>query len=179
MEWLNIEIHPETPRQGRSIKELFPASSVEGMYGHLNEMGKQYGINFSANDRLSNSRLSILLGEYIHLNTPEHEDNYHDAIFRAYFSEGRNIGDQEVLSELLQQMGMSADALSRALHDPASEDRMRENSQSAHRLGVTGTPTFFIGKERVVGAQPYPNLLLAARRALGLTPNNPNDLHML
>lgn len=146
---------------------------------HLNEMGKQYGLKFSAHDWLSNSRLSILLGEYIHLNAPEHEENYHEAVFKAYLTEGQNIGDQETLSAILQQLGLKSDILSLALSDASSKARMQENSHSAIREQVTGTPTFFIGKERVFGAQPYPSLLAAARRALGLAPNNPNDLPLL
>ena len=52
---------------------------------------------------------------------------------------------------------------------------MQENAQAAAAKGVTGTPTFFIRNERVVGAQPYPQLLAAARRALGLEAADPND----
>ncbi|MHB8072464.1 hypothetical protein [Desulfosporosinus fructosivorans] len=39
---------------------------------------------------------------------------------------------------------------------------------------VTGTPTFFIGIEHVVGAQPYPDLLLATRRAIELEASDPS-----
>lgn len=167
VEWLNIEIHPETPPQGRSIRELFPASSVESMYIHLNEMGSQYGLKFSAHDLLSNSRLGILLGDYIHLNAPEHDQKYHEAVFKAYFTESQNISDQAVLANILEQVGLNPNILALAINDPTSKARMQENAHSAMRVQVTGTPTFFIGNERIVGAQPYPSLLAAARRALG------------
>lgn len=167
VEWLNIEIHPETPPQGRSIRELFPASSVESMYIHLNEMGSQYGLKFSAHDLLSNSRLGILLGDYIHLNAPEHDQKYHEAVFKAYFTESQNISDQAVLANILEQVGLNPNILALAINDPTSKARMQENAHSAMRAQVTGTPTFFIGNERIVGAQPYPSLLAAARRALG------------
>lgn len=179
VEWLNIEIHPDTPPQGRSIRELFPTHAGKGMYEHLNEMGMQYGLNYKANDWLSNSRRAILLGEYIRIHIPDHEDPYHEAVFKAYFTESQNIGDKVVLSAILQQLGMKADILSVALNDPASEARMHENSKAAILARVTGTPTFFIGNERVVGAQPFPRLLAAAQRALGLTPVNSNDLPLL
>lgn len=179
MEWLNIEIHPETPPQGRSIRELFPISSVDGMYAHLNEMGRQYDINFTAHDWLANSRLAILLGEYIRLRSPDLQDSYHEAVFKSYFTEGQNIGDQTVLANILQQLGLEPDTLSKALIDPASKARMQENSQSAIRGRVTGTPTFFIGNERVVGAQPFESLLAAAQRALGFLPSSPNDFPLV
>jgi len=76
----NIEIHPDTPSEGRSIHELFPAHMVQGMYENLNQMGTTLGLKFVAQDRLSNSYSAILLGEYIHLHHPEQESRYHDAV---------------------------------------------------------------------------------------------------
>ena len=175
----NIEIHPDTPSEGRSIHELFPAHMVQGMYENLNQMGTTLGLKFVAQDRLSNSYSAILLGEYIHLHHPEQESRYHDAVFKAYFSEGKDIGQLDILSDLLVELGIDPKVLPTALNDVASQTRMQENAQAATANGVTGTPTFFIGPERVVGAQPYPHLLAAARRALGLKPAHQNDLPML
>lgn len=154
---------------------MFPTHAIDGMYENLNKLGLQYGIKFSPQDRLSNSRLAILLGEYIRLHSHEHEDAYHEAIFKAYFTDGQDIGDQAVLSTILNQLGMKPDTLSLALNDPASEGRMQENSNAAFQARVTGTPTFFIGDLRVVGAQPYPRILAAGKRALGLAPENSDD----
>lgn len=149
------------------------------MYESLNEMGLQYGLNFADHDWLSNSRPATLLGEYIHLQSPDYEDAYHEAVFKAYFTDGKNIGDQLVLSDILHQLGLNPVTLSVALNDPASEAHMQKNSQAATLARVTGTPTFFIGTERVVGAQPYSHLLAAAHRALGLTLDNYNDLPLI
>ncbi|MHB8072370.1 DsbA family oxidoreductase [Desulfosporosinus fructosivorans] len=179
IEWLNIEIHPDTPPQGRSIQELFPPHMVQGMYDNLNQMGTTLGLKFVAQDRLSNSQSAILLGEYIHLHHPEQENGYHDAVFKAYFSEGKDIGQREILSDLLQELGIDPLVLPTALNDIAAQTRMQENAQTALDNRVTGTPTFFIGSERVVGAQPYPSLLAAARRALGLEGADPNVLPIL
>ena len=54
-----------------------------------------------------------------------------------------------------------------------------QDAQTAVDNGVTCTLTFFICNERVVGAQPYPHLLAAARRAVGLEATDPNDLRIL
>jgi len=152
---------------------------VQGMYENLNQMGTTLGLKFVAQDRLSNSHSAILLGEYIHLHHPEQENNYHDAVFKAYFSEGKDIGQPEILSDLLQELGIDLKVLPTALNDIAAQTRMQKNAQTAVDNGVTGTPTFFIGNERVVGAQPYPSLLAAARCALGLEAADPNVLPIL
>jgi len=136
-------------------------------------MGTAFGLKFVAQDRLSNSHSAILLGEYIHLHHPEQEDGYHDAMFKAYFSEGKDIGQREILLDLLQKLGIDPIVLPTALNDIAAQTRMQKNAQTAIDNGVTGTPTFFIGNERVVGAQPYPTLLAAAHCALGLEAADP------
>jgi len=152
---------------------------VQGMYENLNQMGTTLGLKFVAQDRLSNSYSAIVLGEYIHLHHPKQESRYHDAVFKAYFSEGKDIGLLDILSDLLVELGIDPKVLPTALNDVASQTRMQENAQAAAANGVTGTPTFFIGTERIVGAQPYPHLLAAARRALGLKTAHQNDLPML
>ena len=149
---------------------------VKEMYESLNRMGAISGLKFVAQDKLSNSYSAILLGEYIHLHHPEQENSYHDAVFKAYFSEGKDIGQLEILSDILAELGIDPKILLTALNDVACQTRMQENAQAAVANGVTGTPTFFICNERVVGAQPYPHLLAAARRALGLKPSTQNDL---
>lgn len=170
VEWFNIELHPEIPPQGRPIKNLIPANVVNDTYQDLNKTGEPYGIKFVPRERLSNSHIAILLGEYIHLNEPSYEDAYHEAVFRAYFTERQDIGDKEVLAAILLKLGMDPDILPKALNDPASEARMQESSQAAHSKKIAATPTFFIANERVVGAQSYSRLLAAGKRALGMTP---------
>jgi len=152
---------------------------VQGMNENLNQMGATFGLKFLSNDWLSNSHSAILLGEYIHLHHPEQENGYHDAVFKAYFSEGKDIGQPEILSELLVKLGIDPIALPTALNDIVCQTRMQENAQTAVAKGVTGTPTFLIGNERVVGAQPYQRLLAASRRALGLEAADPNDFPIL
>ena len=90
-----------------------------------------------------------------------------------------DIGQREILSDLLKELGIDPKLLPTALNDIACQTRMQENAQTAVTNGVTGTPTFFIGNERVVGAQPYPRLLAAARRALGLEAPDPSNLPIL
>lgn len=145
---------------------------VQGMFENLNQMGTPLGLKFVAQDRLSNSRSAILLGEYIHLHHPEQENGYHDAVFKAYFSQGKDIGQLEILADLLAELGIDTKVLPTALNDVATQTLMLENAQAATANKVTGTPTFYISNERIVGAQPYPELLAAARRGLGLVGNN-------
>ena len=72
---------------------------------------------------------------------------YHPATFRAVWSEGRNLGKEEALRELLQSVGI----------DPASIDGdeikndLRANTDQAVARGAFGAPTFFVNGEMFWG----------------------------
>ncbi len=93
---------------------------------------------------------------------PEVQHAVAEALFRAHFSEGRNIGDPAVLAEIAEAAGMDAEQVREHL---ASEEGTREVKQEiaqAQRLGITAVPTFvFQGKYAVQGAQPTSAFLQA------------------
>ena len=153
MEWIGIEIHPDTPPDGRPLTELFPAADIGRMTKHLRAMGAPYGIGFADFSLLSNSRNAHLAALYA-----EEQGAFaalHPLLFSAYFSHGQDIGDSDLLVQLGRDAGIAEDDLRAALRDQRYVDRLAQAQEEAIRLGVTGVPTCFIGgKERIVGAQP-------------------------
>lgn len=153
MEWLGIEIHPDTPPGGRSVTDLFKQGDVDRMMKHLRAMGVPLGIIFSDITRISNSRLALQAGEF----AEEHGrfDELHEALFQAYFSQGLDIGDQEVIMELGRVVGLDVELLGKALQEGSYLPKLKQAQEEASRLGVTGVPTFFLGDGKsLVGAQP-------------------------
>jgi predicted DsbA family dithiol-disulfide isomerase len=70
-----------------------------------------------------------------------------ERLFVAYFTEGRNVGDPDVLAGLAAETGVEDDG--------AGAEEVREQLARARALGVTGVPLFlFEGKFAVSGAQP-------------------------
>ncbi|KPV44433.1 hypothetical protein AN477_07415 [Alicyclobacillus ferrooxydans] len=160
-EWVSFEIHPETPPEGISMDALFPKSSREQMHARLRASGEPYGLQFTDNDWLSNSRLALEASEFARDTGRFHE--FHSRVFRAYFSEARDIGDRGVLSEIAKDSGLDTAALNAALDEGRYRSRIEEGQHEGQRYGVTGTPTYIINnKYKVVGAQP----LEVMRRAL-------------
>jgi len=153
VEWLGIEIHPETPPEGRLLTDLFPAADIDRMTTHLRAMGAPFGIAFSDFSLLRNSRAAHLAALYAQDQTAF--PAFHAALFSAYFSQGQDISDVELLVQLGREAGMNEDGLRSALADQQYANRLVQVQEEAARLGVTGVPAFFIGeKERIVGAQP-------------------------
>lgn len=78
-----------------------------------------------------------------------------EALFKANFTEGRDIGDREVLAAIAGEIGLDSDAIARALGSDADVVLIRERDTHARTRGVSAVPTFIIADHYVVpGAQP-------------------------
>ncbi|WP_417719220.1 DsbA family oxidoreductase [Salipiger sp.] len=77
------------------------------------------------------------------------------ALFRAYFVDGRDIGDHEVLGDIADGCGMDASLVLRLLASEADRREIVEMDATSRGMGVTAVPTFVVaGKHAVPGAQP-------------------------
>jgi predicted DsbA family dithiol-disulfide isomerase len=99
----------------------------------------------------------------------------HEALFRGFFEQGRDIGDIEVLCAVGQESGLDADALRQALREGRHTAEVLDDENLAHQLGVSGVPILFMRRgdapwEQALalrGAVPYDTVELAARQVLG------------
>jgi len=69
-------------------------------------------------------------------------DDYHEAIFRAFFERGEDIGDIVVLTSLASDLGLNADSLRAALEKHEFEKSVLQDEHQAARIGVSGVPAF-------------------------------------
>jgi predicted DsbA family dithiol-disulfide isomerase len=77
-----------------------------------------------------------------------------NALLRAYFTDGRDVGDHETLAELAGGVGVDADRARAWLADGEGADEVKRELAHAHELGIQAVPTFvFDGKYAVQGAQ--------------------------
>ncbi len=152
VEWLGFEIHPETPPEGIPLVKLFPGADIESMTRRLNSMGAPFGLTFRKIVNISNSRISLDAGEFA--KEQGRFEQFHHAVFQAYFLLGKDIGSIDVLKQIGKEAGLDADAMGKALQT-GTYRRVREAAkEEADRLGITAAPTFlFNEKDRIVGAQ--------------------------
>ena len=152
-EWLPFEIHPDTPPEGVLWKDYFPGMDPEAFFQQLDERGRKMGVRFGPQPLMSNSRMAMQGGEF----AKEHGkyDPYHEGVFRAFFTDCRDIGNQEVILDLAKGVGLDASALSAALEDGIYMTRLQEASKMAKMNGFSAAPTFVIeGYGSISGAQP-------------------------
>jgi predicted DsbA family dithiol-disulfide isomerase len=110
-----------------------------------------------------NSRLAQELGKWA--DTQPGGEALHDALFRAYFVEARDISQPAVLLEIAGQVGLSTAGAREVLEKRTFKAAVDADWELSRRYGVTGVPTFVAGRQGVVGAQPYEALEALVRKA--------------
>jgi predicted DsbA family dithiol-disulfide isomerase len=150
VEWKAFEIHPETPKEGMKTANYFPNYDMKKMKNHIENFGKDVGMKLDG-DILANSKLSLAANEFAKEKGKFNE--FHEAIFKANFEDGENIGDINVLLTIAQNIGLNKKELSQYLKDQENLNAIDESSAQAKKLGITGVPSFIINNKMVVGAQ--------------------------
>jgi predicted DsbA family dithiol-disulfide isomerase len=157
--WMPYQLDPTLPPEGKDrrtymIQKFGSLERIEGAHQHLREAGKAEGIDF-AFERISVSPNTLDAHRLVRWAS---EAGVQDAVvtdlFRAYFEEGRNIGDHEVLSETAEANGLDGQRIRERLAGSDDREAVSQEVEAARRIGVTGVPTFILGgRYAVVGAQ--------------------------
>ncbi|WP_299439588.1 2-hydroxychromene-2-carboxylate isomerase [uncultured Rhodospira sp.] len=87
---------------------------------------------------------------------PDQAVAYAKAAYRAYFADGRAIGDTDVALAVAAEQGLDAEALAAALQDQAVKDRTKAAVEASIKLGVFGSPFFFVDEEPFWGVDRLP-----------------------
>lgn len=152
VEWRAFELHPEIPLEGMQPPWM-DSPRFQAMEERVRQMARQAGLPLDPPQRVSNSRRALEAAEFAR-ERGRHEA-FHAAVFRAYFQEGRDIGDWAVLVEIAEEAGLDGEAMPQAVERGAYRAAVEAQIREAHQLGITGVPTFFLGDLTVVGAQSY------------------------
>jgi predicted DsbA family dithiol-disulfide isomerase len=164
--WCFLEIHPETSAQGEPVSSLsYPAETWRRMMATLRQMAEEEQLTLRDHDFTTNSHAALQLAEAAKYIGGGVFYRLHAALFHAFFSEGRNIGDPQCLSEPASDAGMSEAQIASAWQDAAVKQRLQNYLRAARELRVQATPTFFIGERRLDGAVPFDQLADAAQAA--------------
>jgi len=85
-------------------------------------------------------------------------DEIHDALFRAYFVDVKNIGKIAPLVEIAQELGLPGEEATDVLLSRKYKDAVDEDWRRCAAYGVNAVPTFLASRYLMVGAQPYEEL---------------------
>jgi len=163
--WHAFQLNPDMPSEGieraEYVRNKF-GDRAEHIYERVSGVGEDVGIDFKFDQikRQPNTiRAHSLIGA---CESPVVQDRMVEAMFQAYFLDGRDLTDAQVLVEVAISAGMSPFAAEECL---ANEDLMqvtRDSDQSARDMGVNGVPFFiFNRKVGVSGAHESDSLFKA------------------
>jgi predicted DsbA family dithiol-disulfide isomerase len=165
VEWVHFPLHPDTPAEGRALADLFARRGVDldAMHAQMKARMDAEGLPYGRRTMTYNSRLAQELGKWA--DTQPGGEAIHDALFRAYFAETRDISRPVVLLEIAERVGLPPDAAREVLEKRTFSDAVDEDWNLSRQYGITGVPTFVAGGYGVVGAQPYEALEQLVKRA--------------
>lgn len=170
--WRPFQLDPDLPKEGIDRKIHYKRKfgdnpEVRKVGERLTEMGKDLGINF-AFDQIKRSPNTIDSHRLIRwAQSAGCQDDVVASLFKAYFEDGKNIGDHDVLIDVARDNGMDADLVADLLAKGADEDLVHKEDRLAREMGISGVPTFIVDQRfPIQGAQEPETILHFLNRAL-------------
>ena len=162
--WHPFQLDPTLPPEGLNRSDYLTrkfgnAQAIEAVYGPIRAAGADEGLAFDF-DRIAVSPNTLNAHRLIAW-AHEHgnADQIVEALFAAYFLDGHDIGDNEVLAAIAGDCAMDSSQILNRLNTDDDLERTRQAADKARQMGVSGVPTYIIDKQTVVeGAQSPANL---------------------
>lgn len=149
-EYYFSEIHPEVSVGGCPTSDIVHGN-LERFNEHIAKLAEPYGIYPQLGDRISNSKKAIILRGYVldkHLTKLKEFD---EAMYKAYLVDNLDIGDENVLYNILLNIGIEED-VSIALNNTMANIKFEIDRSAAKENYVDSIPTFVVDGRRLVGA---------------------------
>jgi predicted DsbA family dithiol-disulfide isomerase len=153
--WTAFPLHPETPEDGFTLEELFAGRSVniEKILARLKQVADELNLPLGERKKTYNSRLSQELAKWAE--SQDKGDPFHEAVFRAYFVDGKNIGKVDELVALVGSIGLSGKEAKSVLELRTFKEAVDSDWLRSRVLGITAVPTFLVGDRVTVGFPSY------------------------
>ena len=166
--WRPYELNPDQPKGGVDRQEYmerrFGAEKMKAMEARMKELGKEDGLEFHQEliKRSPNTRQAHRLNWL----AEKEGKSLANRIFKAYFSEGKDIGDDEVLTELAEEAGMDTKKVRAFLSSNEGVNDIERMEEQGRARGIQGVPFITIDSEEIRGAELVEEMRAALERAL-------------
>lgn len=169
--WRPYQLNPDYPPEGVDQKRALAAKlggqeNVDRAHAMLTDFGKQVGIdfNFDAITIGPNTMDAHRLMLWAHTESREMQGRVAQALFKANFEEGRNVGDHAVLLEIAEKAGLDRAVIERLLKSDADKDVIRGEIAAAQQMGVSGVPFMIFDQQYAISGAQTPDVLAGALR---------------
>ena len=167
IEWKSFQLDPSMPeiastesqedylvkRKGMSREQ------VKGMLANVTEMAKQAGLEYHLDKSVMvNSQKAHQLIQFS--KTKNLGNEMEERLFKAYFTEGKNVADIETLTQLGKEIGLDENELQAAFADDQYLYQMKQDIQEAQNIGVSGVPFFVFNRKYAISGAQAPEAFL-------------------
>ncbi|MCA3562551.1 MAG: DsbA family oxidoreductase [Aestuariivirga sp.] len=156
--WRPYMLDPGIPQGGVDRQEYmlnkFGAEKLKTIHDPLIEAGKELDIpyRFDLITRTPNTLDAHRLIRWAH--TVDRQNDMVERLFMAYWSQGKDVGDRDVLAQCAGEAGINAQQIRELLDTAQDVEETKTEIQHATNIGVTGVPTFILAQSyALVGAQ--------------------------
>ncbi|NLR96046.1 DsbA family oxidoreductase [Rhizobium sp. P38BS-XIX] len=171
LNWRPYRLNPDYPPEGVDQKKaleqkLGGAQRVAEGHKMLTDLGHEVGINFDF-DAIKIGPNTLDAHRLIHwavTESREKQDKVVNALFKANFEEGRNVGDHAVLLDIAEKAGLDRSVISTLLASDADRDLIIAEIDAAQKIGVTGVPFFIFDQQYAVSGAQTPDVIAGALR---------------
>jgi predicted DsbA family dithiol-disulfide isomerase len=172
--WCFVEIHPETPTEGQSVSMFnYSKDYWDELMVNLHQLADEEGIKLSKHTIAANSRKALLLAEACKSLGADTFYPLHERLFEAYFVEGQNIGNEQILRNIAKECCIPDNIVEQAWSDPytnGSTDDIPKSLlpylQYAGAIQAKSVPTFVFNKKMLNGVVEKKVLIQTAKDML-------------
>jgi len=152
LEFVPFELHPEIPPQGWKSEEN-PYGYTTHVEEYIERLAKQAGLPLNVPDFIPNTRLALEATKY----AKEKGDpaSVIRRVFEAYFAEGRDIGDPEVVADVFSEVGYDREEVLAVINQRRYAHQLDHDIEDALAMGIEMTPAAQICNRLLTGAKPY------------------------
>ena len=168
--WKPYELHPEIPQEGYDkklyIQQKFGSSDARLAYEEITKVGESVGFefNFSKTERIPNTFMAHRLlwkAEQYNLQTELSE-----ALFKAYFTDGLDIGSKETLSEISHSVGINKEESITFLESKEGGQEIAGLEMNFIERSIGAVPTYFINDKYIIQGGQEPETFVSFLRKI-------------
>jgi predicted DsbA family dithiol-disulfide isomerase len=164
--WHPFQLNPDMPATGIDrdayVKSKFGADRAGQIYGRITSIGKEVGIPFDftkvtrqPNTLAAHSLIALAIDA-------GKQDAVVEALFRAFFLEGKDLTSADALAEIALGAGLDAGDVKAFLASENARAHIQAEDKEARKIGVEGVPFFIFNKRIAVSGAQEPAVLLEA-----------------
>jgi len=164
--WKPYELHPEIPAEGFDKKEYYKikfgeSSGSNDRFNFISDEGKKVGIEFNFN-KSKNLPNTFLAHRLLWLCRSKNiQDILAEALFYAYFTEGRDVGNKDVLIEIASENGLNREEIRKFFQTNIGYDEVLREENRAREMNIFSVPTYIFNKKYLLVGGQEPDTFVA------------------